>query len=179
MGLFRKKTLNSTDLALIFLRNLTRGMLYTLPSDGKLLQEWFSDKSQEERQEVYNELQYLRAVTMDWAIRGVLPQPLGKHVLNEFRKEFEKAGNKIAICSPDACPYYHLYIDRLERYERVMRETKDGETLRSELGKVFTSSCGVNEDPRIATRVTAEFGFMRRCVSSFVKEIQRRYKLMP
>jgi hypothetical protein len=170
-----------SDLGLLLLQALMSTIRDCQNSDAEMLRGWFKDNPQIDGQAVYKELRYLRAVGMDFGIRKALPKSQGEPTLYAFRKHFGELelAHKAKAHVDESLPYYHFYMDRLLRYEKVMPEIKDGTSLALKIGKVFTTNCGLDDNFRIMTMVTLELVSMQKYTKEIVVKMEEDYKPVP
>jgi hypothetical protein len=111
---FFKRKLNSSDLGLLLVGALMKTVQHHQTKDLQMMTEWFGENAAQ-HQNVYNELQYLWAVAVDFAIRSCFATELKQAVLFEFRKHFCQAGNELAAQLKEVLPFYLSYACRRVR----------------------------------------------------------------
>lgn len=126
-------------------------------------------------QRLYEELQYLRATSIEIAIQNILPEPLDGHILSEFRRVLEEAA---ASTGKNEFPIVSVYEYRLAQYEAAATRCRDIPSTIINLGKTFVTICALDDNLDLASMAALEFVAMQGYIKTVLTNLNRDYKFV-
>jgi hypothetical protein len=129
-----------------------------------------------DHQRVYNEFQYLRALSVHYGIISALQSPLREAVMSTYSKWLHQAGQDMAQKGEVAGTImYENFRSRLPVYDQAIREVTDNKSMLLKVGKVFAMYCGFENDLLIISYGYLELVMVQKMVKEYLDSLAQTY----